>query len=370
MSTETGVCAAGDLSVTETGSVLQRTPLRAAFEAPAADLGELLGRLGDQLFPFQPLPRHYVVWAYELGLFEALAEHGPADIARLCTCTPLNEPGLDSLLGVLCALGLAARDGAGAYSLTPTARDYCLRSSPFFMADQLTPVPYQIPQVFLREGETESWDAHAKAMRRRGNIRFGTLDRLRNQHARNLGACVAAVRTGEFANVRYMVDVGGGSGTFAIPLALEYPQARIALTELPGASDNIRVILAEHHLENRVELLEFNAFKDTWPISGCDGVFIGNVLHGFDDAACIKLCQQAFDSLCPGGKVWLHEIIWNPNRDGPMITALLNASMRSGGAGRQRTADELTSILKSADFKDSYVIRTSGAYALIAATRP
>jgi ubiquinone/menaquinone biosynthesis C-methylase UbiE len=349
---------------------LQRAPLRPGFAVPGADLGDLLGRIGNELFPLQPPLSRYVAWAHEYGLFEALEAHAPAGIAGLCACTPFNEAGLDSLLGVLCALGLTARSADGRYSLTQAARELCLRSSPFFIADQLSSSRFPVPPPYLRDAPTEAWDAQVRFMARQERVRFGSLDRLRNQHARNLGACVAAVRTGEFANVRCMLDVGGGSGTFAIPLALEYPQMRIVLTELPEALDNIRVFLAGHGLEERIELLGFDAFSAPWPVPGCDGVFIGNFLHGFDDAACIKVCREAYRHLCSGGTIWLHEIVWNDNRDGPMITALLNASMRTGGSGRQRTCQELAEILESAGFVSPRVVPTSGAFALVAARKP
>lgn len=350
-------------------NVLGRAPLRPGFEIPSADLGDVLGRLGTELFPLQPALSHYVAWAHDCGLFEALDIHGPAGIADLCTCTPCNEAGLDSLLGVLCALGLTARSASGQYSLTQAARELCLPRSPFFIVDQLASLRFPVPPPYLRGADTSVWDAQVRSMAGEEGVRFGSMGRLRNQHARNLGACVAAVRTGEFANVRCMLDVAGGSGTFAIPLALEYPQMRIVLTELPDAIDNVRMILAAHGLAERVELLGFDAFRTPWPVPGCDGVFIGNFLHGFDDRACIELCREAYRSLCPGGKVWLHEILWNDTRDGPMITALLNASLRTGGSGRQRTFQELAGILEGAGFESPYRVPTSEAFALVAALK-
>lgn len=200
--------------------------------------------------------------------------------------------------------------------------------------------------------------------------RFGSPVRLSNQHARNLPACAAAVRTGEFANVRCLVDIAGGSGTLCIPLALEYSQMRIVLTELPRALPNVRPFLEEHGLENRIELLGVDVFSYPWPLPPCDGIFIGNFLHGFDDEHCRRVCPEAFERLTPGGRIWIHEMIWNENKDGPLMTAMCNATMRSGGAGRQRTATELKSLLRSAGFIGSYVVPTAGAFALVAARKP
>jgi hypothetical protein len=204
-----------------------------------------------------------------------------------------------------------------------------------------------------------------KLLSRLPSIRFGSEQRLRNQHARNLAACATAVRTGEFGSVSCLVDIAGGSGTFSIPFALENPRARVILAELPQALPNIRPFLREHSLESRVELLGMNVFEYPWKIPRCDGIFLGNFLHGFGDETCIRVCREAFDCLQPGGRIWIHELIWNPNKDGPLITAINNAGMRSGGAGRQRTAAELNSILRSAGFSAPYVVPGAGAFALI-----
>jgi acetylserotonin N-methyltransferase len=99
-------------------------------------------------------------------------------------------------------------------------------------------------------------------------------------------------------------------------------------------------------------------------------MFIGNFLHGYPDDICRRLCLEAFRCLLPGGKLWIHEMIWNENRDGPLITALMHAGMRSGTPGRQRTAKELTDFLLAVGFVDPYVLPTAGAFALIVGRKP
>jgi len=155
----------------------------------------------------------------------------------------------------------------------------------------------------------------------------------------------------------------------AIPLALEHTDLRVVLTELPQALRNIRPFLVEHGVDRRIELMPLDALKYPWSIPTCDGIFIGNFLHAFSDENCHQLCVEAFRHLSPGGKLWLHEMIWNANKDGPLIVALYNAAIRNG-PGRQRTACELMAILESAGFVDPYAVPTTGAFSLIAAHKP
>jgi acetylserotonin N-methyltransferase len=340
------------------------------FALPTQDLGGLLARLGCKLFTRDHTLIQYVSWSDKAGLFELMDEHGSVTAVEACEGTCLNENGVDALLGMLCALGLAMRDSAGRYSLLPAAREYFLRSSAFFIADQFSAQRDPIPRAYVDQNNGLLLRIRLKVLSYLPGLRFGTPVRLRNQHARNLAACAAAVRTGEFADVRCLVDVAGGSGTFSIPLALENPGTRIVLAELPSALPNILPFVREHGLESRIELLGMSVFESPWSIPECDGVFIGNLLHAFADETSLHICREACARLSPGGKVWIHEIIWNPNKDGPLITALHNAAMRSGGAGRQRTAREIATILERAGFESTYVVPTAGAFALVVGQKP
>lgn len=352
-----------------THAFLGRASLTEGFTAPAGDLSDLLGRLGYLLFTLDFPVTQYVAWADKSGLLELMERRGSITVGEACSDTSLNEAGADALLGVLCALGLAIRSTVGQYALTTDAREYCLRNSPYFILDQLSAQRKPIPRTYLTRGKSLRVLAYQKLQSCLPAMRYGSSRRLLNQHARNLPACAAAVKTGEFKGVKCLVDIAGGSGALAIPLALEHRSARIVLTELPQALRQIRPFLAEHGVEANVELLGMNALQFPWPIPRCDGVFIGNFLHGFGDDLCRRLCTEALRHLEPGGKIWLHEMVWNPNKDGPLITALWNAAIRNG-PGRQRTPRELTSLLESAGFVKPYVIHTAGVFALVAARKP
>jgi len=349
----------------------RRPPLQPGFTVPTHDLTSVLESIGSKLYVRERTLVQYVAWSVHYGLFAFLDKSGPSTIAEAAAGTPLTESGADSLLGVLSALGLVSRSRDGRYALTPVAREFFLEESPYFVGDQLEPVGPPIPRPYLRQRADFLTRVKMRLLTLQNpTLRYGTRARIENQHARNLGACAAAVRTGEFANVRCLVDIAGGSGAFSIPLALEYPAMRIVLTELPDALANVRPLLKEHGVDERVTLLPMNAFEFPWQIPECDGIFIGNFLHGFKDEACRRLCKESFDRLLPGGRVWVHEMIWNDNRDGPLITALWHAAMLSSCSGGQRTASELSDLLRGAGFLDVRTVPTSGAFAMVCGRKP
>jgi acetylserotonin N-methyltransferase len=347
-----------------------RVPLKAGFRLPSHDLADLLDDLGIKLFSRERSLVQHVAWSLHGGLLDVLHQRGPVTPGEASESTPLTTRGAEALLGVLCALALVRRSADGRYSLTATSEDYLLRESPFFIGDQLEAIGFPIPDNYLKQRAGLRSRIWLRLLGLLPIFRYGTRPRIENQHTRNLAACAVAVRTGEFAGADCIVDIAGGSGVFAIPLLLEYARKRVILTELPCALPNIRPLLAAHGVENRVELRGMDVFQFPWDIPACDGIFIGNFLHGFSDERALQVCREALSRLPAGGKIWLHEMLWNENRDGPLLTALWDAAMKSAGDGGQRTGSEWVSLLQRAGFVDMRVVPTHSAFGLVVARKP
>lgn len=341
------------------------SPLTPGFSIPDDDLGEVLEGLGIKLFMRERSLAQYVYWSVRTGLIEFLDRRGPVTMAAVAEGTCLTEAGVDSLLGVLCALRFVSRTHSGTYSLTAIARAYLVKQSPFCIAEHIEATGFPMPRPYLRGRSGLITSLKLRVLSMSSLLRYGSERRLINQHARNLHACAAAVRTGEFAGTTNMLDLAGGSGTLSIPLALDYPGTRVLLADLPESLPGIRRMLAAHGMEGRIVLQGLDALQTPWSIPEIDGIFIGNFLHGFDDLLSGKILKEAYDRLQPGGRIWVHEMLWRENRDGPLITALWNAAMRSGGPGRQRTGSEIHRLLTDSGFSDIHEIPTSGAFVMV-----
>jgi hypothetical protein len=347
-----------------------RIPLKGGFRLPSSDLAQVLGSLGIALFSRERTLVQYVAWSIDVGLLEVVHQRGAVSSEEVATLTELTVSGAESFLGVLSALDLVRRSVEGRYSLAAAAEDYFIRESPFFIGNQLKSFGYPIPGPYLRGRAKLLSRLKLRLLRCLPMFRYGTPPRLENQHARNLTACAAAVRAGHFANVSCIVDIAGGSGAFAIPLVLEYPHKRVILTELPQALPNIRPILAASGVQNLVELRAMDVLQFPWRIPKCDGIFIGNFVHGFNDEIALRICQEAFRTLDDGGMVWLHEMLWNESRDGPLLTALWHAAMKSAGEGGQRRGSEWEALLTKAGFIETQVIGTHSSFALVVGRKP
>jgi len=165
-----------------------------------------------------------------------------------------------------------------------------------------------------------------------------------------------------------LLDVAGGSGCFCIALASHYPNMRFAVMELPSICKLVEQYATKYGLQGQIETVAANMFIDPWP-SGYDGVFFSNVFHDWDRASCLHLAKRSFELLPPGGRVFLHEILLNDTKDGPLVAAAHSMNMLQL-RGKQYTARELDELLREVGFTDTTVTPTYAYYSLVSASKP
>jgi O-methyltransferase len=341
-----------------------------ALPTPTADLTMLFGFgvLGVPLV-------QYLAWAEQAGLYLHMVNRPSTDIPQIVKSTKLNARGADALLGILASLKLARRRADGQYELSEEARQYLDPGSPYYVGLSLYGMlKSPIPKRLLGEARARRISENTPSLSNRlkfflNPYRSGPSEQLRIQHSRNFPAAVVAARTGLFDDVRHLVDIGGGSGVFAIPLALDRPDIRITLVELPRSLPGIRPFLSRHGVEARVILAGCDVFRDPWQFGDCDGVLFANLLHSCDDDECRFLLRKTLETLGPHGRIFLHEMLWNENRDGPFVTALWNFWLTTVSAGRQRTEEEFRELLAEAGFQEVRIVPTAGAFSLIVAKK-
>jgi ubiquinone/menaquinone biosynthesis C-methylase UbiE len=312
----------------------------------------------------------YVRWADDVGIIAALADERAVTVDEIAAATSLTPGGADALLGVLCGLDLVRRTGER-FSLACVAREYLDRRSPFYVGGSLYGMLQTLLPPQLRKGQpvrrySRFTGTMADRIRywRKPN-QFGRQEQLASQHGRNLPMAVIAARGGHFDGIRHLADIGGGTGAFAIPLVLRDPRLRVTLVELPRALPHISPYLRRYGVHDRVTLLGFNVHRPPWPLAGCDGVLLANFMHFCDDDECLTLLRESCRVLPVSGRLLIHEMLWNDQRDGPLVTALWNFWMTTISSGRQRTRSELAALLHRAGFDEPAVVPTAGGFSLL-----
>jgi hypothetical protein len=350
-------------TVSRIGSpVASRVP--SALPTPSTDLGDLTEILGQAWgVSCGKSLTQYLAWCDGAGLFSLAARYPVVSLDDFRTHTALSDEGIDALVVILASVGLLRRRHDGRYLLSEVAREYFVTDSPFYVGESLyLGCTKQLPELFLRESHDLA-PAVSEAP-------WSTAQRLRIQHGRNFAAGVAAARSGQFTNVRHVVDMCGGTGTFAIPLALDQPNTRITLVDLPETIQELPPILSRYGVEDRIELVAMDVFGE-WTLPSCDCIVFGNLFHSCSDDECRHLVKKSWALIAPGGRFLLHEVVLNDHRDGPLLAALWNANMllRRTGA-RQRTRGELASLVEPVGFTYRSTVPTLSRYSLLRFDRP
>src|SRR5437867_2018193 len=317
-----------------------------------------------------------VTVADELRIFDELAQR-PATPHDLAQRLGLEERGAQILLPFLTSLGFLVLH-EGCYCISEAARNFLVRDSPFYWGG-----------VFLRQRVTSPLHATIKGavtgkeLRpvgqssasppveawERGQLPLeAARDVARFMHSHSLPAATGVALRGSFAGVTRLLDVGGGSGCFAITLARVDRDLRCTVMDLPAMCEVAREYIAAAGLEDRVDARGVDMFREEWP-SGYDAVFFSNVFHDWSDATCATLAAKAYEALPSGGRIYLHEMLLDDSGTGPRTATAFAMLMLMATRGRQFSYKDLRMIVERAGFKDAGVTATYGYFSLIDACK-
>jgi acetylserotonin N-methyltransferase len=173
-----------------------------------------------------------------------------------------------------------------------------------------------------------------------------------------------------FGDFRSVLDVGGGSGIFAIELAKAWPQLKATVLEIASICAEADRYIAAAGMVGQVQTQPLNMFTQPWP-QGHEAHFFSNIFHDWSDETCRMLARKSFEALPAGGRILLHEILMDDDGCGPLPAAAFSLLMLLGTRGRQYSLPELRQMLEAAGFVDIETARTGGGYySLVSARRP
>jgi acetylserotonin N-methyltransferase len=349
-----------------------------ALEPPTADPRIIW----DIYFSSHILP--VVALADEIGVFQLL-EQAPLATAEAAGRLGVTDEWAEIVLGVLAALQLV-RLQDGRFRNADAAHSFLLPSSPYYAGYTLRrfaprnvwerlkraigrPVPDEKEPV----GETPAGAPASVYVVRDWKEGEYSLQRAeegtRTMHGLSFAAAVAMARNADFTRVRRLLDVAGGSGGFSIALAQRYPSLRCSVAELPVVCQVTRRYLADYGVEDRVDAVPLNMFFEPWP-PGYDAVFFSCVLHDWDLEHRLELMRRSFETLPPGGTIYIHEMLLEDGANGPLASTLYSLSMRIGTLGKQFSLPELRVALESRGFVDVSVANTTHYFSLVSAHKP
>ncbi len=311
--------------------------------------------------------------AAELRIADLLAGE-PRRIEALARAADCDPAALLRLVRALASLGLCVEHEDGTFALTATGEllraeaHLSLRSWTIWWGRHLWPLWGGLGQS-VRTGETArrllgghnryeqvEADPEAAAMFDRGMVELTRL------------VAGSVIRTYDFADVRTLVDVGGGYGELLTSLLGAYPQMRGVLFGLPHAVRRAEARVAAAGLASRCALVA-GSFFDAVPRGG-DVYLLKSILHNWDDERGVSLLRSCHRAMAVDARLVLVERVM-PARmtDSPdgRAAARADLNMLVNVGGRERTQRELATLLDSAGFAATKYLPTALGYTVIEA---
>ncbi len=312
--------------------------------------------------------------AMELGIFESLNLEA-ASAETLASRLGYEVRALNALLAVLTYLGFM-NEYNGAYQLTVSARHYMLKDSPFYWGGIFRREARMLPRhKILVEAITGKREEHDGKDRPAESWESGQVDMdmakeiTAFMHSHSQTSAIGMTKTIDFTGVNRVLDVGGGSGCFAIALARLRENMSCTVMELPAICELAEEYIANAGVSDQVDTVTVDMFRASWP-EGYDAHFFSNIFHDWSFDTCRDLAKSSFDALPPGGKIFLHEMLLHDSGKHPYPVIAFSLLMAMGTMGQQFTLPQLVEILESAGFENISSKNSYGYYSVVCGEKP
>ena len=156
----------------------------------------------------------------------------------------------------------------------------------------------------------------------------------------------------DLAEIRSMLDVGGGSGAFSMAFVQLNPNITATVFDLPNILPITKKYVDEENMNGRVNLLGGNMLEDDFN-GTYDLIFLSAIvhMHSYNDNK--KLIKKCYDSLNTNGQLIIKDWIMNEDRTEPASGAFFALNMLVGTAhGDTYTENEMIEWLNSAGIKN------------------
>ena len=165
-----------------------------------------------------------------------------------------------------------------------------------------------------------------------------------------------------------MLDIGGGSGAHSIGAVTRSNDLKAIVFDLDPICEVAQEFIAKYGLKDRVTTHVGDMWHDPFP--DADTHFYSNIYHDWPLERDAFLTKKSFDSLKPGGRIIIHDVLYNNQKTGPFAPAAYSMLMMGWTEGKSYSGVELTEMLTNFGFRDVQVRPTFGYYSIISGTKP
>lgn len=299
-----------------------------------------------------------VLTAVELDIFTCVGQGG-ATAAEVAARLGADARAAEMLLNALEALGLLEKRGGrfsrGAVAAERLSADSPLDARPIFLHHANLWTAWSGLTDCVRTGRPAPPDETRGDDPARTRAFIGAMHQFAQDQA---AAFVGAM---DLSGVERVLDLGGGSGAYAIRFAQAKPNLRAVVFDLPSVTELAREYVEEAGLSSRIEIRAGDMLAD--PLGeGYDLVWASSICHMLGPEQNRALFAKARASLRPGGRLAVRDFIMDEGKASPAFGAVfaLNMLVNTENGGTYTQA-EYAEWLAGAGFAPPERIRVSGA---------
>jgi len=182
-------------------------------------------------------------------------------------------------------------------------------------------------------------------------------------HAKSLIPASSWVNKIDLESHQIFVDIGCGSGVHTLAACEKFSHLTAIACDRNPVLKHLKQRISNSSLRNRIELHEIDIWTNDFPKG--DVIFLGDIFHDWSMSKCQKIAKKAYSSLRKGGKIIVHEILFDDSKTSPDIASAYNMKMIMWTEGQQFSFNEIKDILSSAGFKNIEKTDTIGSWSIV-----
>ncbi|MGW3353501.1 methyltransferase [Nonomuraea rubra] len=327
------------------------------FEHPFFPVGSAETPADDTAQMIQMMTGYWVTQMVRTAAELRIADHlhdGAATAAEVAEAESLDPDATFRFLRACASLGLAAPADGGRFKSTSllatlrTGTPDSLRDLALWGGAESHWLPWGRLADAVRTGSTRAGDALGapffdwlSTQPKEATVFTNSMTAMTRNLAHQL-ADVIDIKDAEVA-----VDVGGAAGNLVQTLMQRHPGLNGRVLDLPHVGAEAEASAERLGIADRFRFVGGDFFEK---VPSGDLHLLKFVLHDWDDASCVRILRNCRESLNPGGRVLVMELIVD-EVGAPGLAPLMDMNMLALLTGKERSLDQFKAVFEEAGLR-------------------
>jgi hypothetical protein len=259
-----------------------------------------------------------------------------------------NPRGLEILLIACVALGLLDRSSTGKYKNTVLSKTFLVKGSPKYQGG----IPLMFEEWYPTWGRLYDAVITGKPVVEKPHEQGDESTRayIMGMHYRGLAQAQLLAKRVSLKGRKQFFDVAGGPGIFTIMMCKANKALKGVVFDTPQTLKITREIIESYKISDRVATREGDYFRDEFG-EGNDVVLLSSMLNQESPEMVKTIMRKSYNSMVKGGLMIAQDQMLNPNKTGPLLSALIgvNQLLHTPG-GAAHSEKEVAQWMKEVGF--------------------